>query len=126
MSLYRVILHYHDVPDYEVDSATSVISSTMLKFLLKALFICFGPAVKNGVILRKIRVSSFFDAFNPVTRRMLLWIVTVALLKYEALLGLMATKVIRVLRKRVKLRTGLITMMMIGRAEGRRFLWLRL
>lgn len=84
---HRVMEHYHDVPDYEVDQSTSVLSSTMVKFLIKAfyLYVLKPGSQRRRDFTKDPRLGAFFDVFDPMTRRMLLWIVTVALLKYEAL-----------------------------------------
>lgn len=84
---HRLMEHYHEVPDYEVDSATSVISSTMLKFLVKAFYLyVFKPgSQKRRDFGKDPYLKAFFDAFDPMTRRVLLFAVTAALLKYEAL-----------------------------------------
>ena len=62
-----VLEHYNDIPEYEVDPATTFLSSTMLKFLFKAAYLY---TVRPGCRKRKdfeksAPLSGFFEKLSP-------------------------------------------------------------
>lgn len=83
---YAVVEHWHQVPDYEVDPATSVLSTAMLKLLAKAVYYYFiwPEPNKNKDFNKHEKLQYFFfKEFNNKEQLFLRAAMTIALYHYE-------------------------------------------
>ncbi|MBI5152280.1 hypothetical protein HZA39_01995 [Candidatus Peregrinibacteria bacterium] len=83
---YAVVEHWHQVPDYEVDPATSVLSTAMLKLLMKAAYYYFlwPEPNKNKDFNKHEKLQYFFfKEFNQEEQAVLRSAMTIALYHYE-------------------------------------------